>query len=121
MRNNTLSRAELSESDGEVLDVHYGDVLVRFGEILDAGVERLPRISSGSASSGLSCQHLADGDVIFADTAEDGAVGKCSELRGCSGEKIVAGLHTMACRPLFEFAYGYLGHYLNSPAFHDQL
>ena len=27
----------------------------------------------------------------------------------------------MACRPLFEFAPGYLGYYLNSPAFHEQL
>ena len=27
----------------------------------------------------------------------------------------------MACRPEFEFAPGYLGYYMNSPAFHDQL
>ncbi|MBR3385165.1 MAG: restriction endonuclease subunit S, partial [Atopobiaceae bacterium] len=34
MRNNTLSRAELSESEGRVLNVHYGDVLIKFGEVL---------------------------------------------------------------------------------------
>ena len=27
----------------------------------------------------------------------------------------------MACRPQFEFARGYLGYYLNSSSFHDQL
>jgi type I restriction enzyme S subunit len=69
----------------------------------------------------LSCPTLADGDVVIADTAEDETVGKCSELRGCDSKAIVSGLHTMACRPTFEFAPGYLGHYMNSPAFHDQL
>ena len=121
MRNNTLSRAELSDSEGSVLNVHYGDVLVRFGEVLDAEVETLPHIADDSLAASLSCPHLANGDVIIADTAEDEAVGKCSELRGCEGKEIVSGLHTMACRPLFEFAPGYLGYYLNSPAFHEQL
>ena len=121
MRNNTLSRAELSESEGRVLNVHYGDVLIKFGEVLDAENESLPHIADDSIAARLSCPHLTDGDVIFADTAEDEAVGKCSELRGCKDKEIVSGLHTMACRPQCEFAPGYLGYYLNSPAFHEQL
>ena len=121
IRNNTLSRAELSESEGSVLNVHYGDVLIKFGEVLDASIKNLPHIADDSLAARLSCPHLADGDVIFADTAEDETVGKCSELRGCGDKEIVSGLHTMACRPLFEFAPGYLGYYLNSPAFHEQL
>ena len=121
MRNNTLSRAELSEAEGTVLNVHYGDVLVRFGEILNVDAESLPRIADDSIAMRLSCQRLANGDVVIADTAEDAAVGKCSELRGCDGKQVVSGLHTMACRPLLEFAVGYLGYYLNSNAFHAQL
>ena len=121
LRNNTLSRAELSDSEGETRDVHYGDILVKFGEVIDVRRDVLPRIASDALASGLSCQPLSNGDVIIADTAEDEAVGKCSELRGCGDFPIVSGLHTMACRPEFEFAPGFLGYYMNSPAFHDQL
>lgn len=121
LRNNTLSRAELSESEGHTLNIHYGDILVKFGEVIDANRNALPRIADDGLTERLSCHSLADGDVIIADTAEDEAVGKCSELRGCGSERIVSGLHTMACRPMDEFAQGYLGYYLNSPAFHNQL
>jgi type I restriction enzyme S subunit len=121
LRNNTLSRAELSDSEGETRDVHYGDILVKFGEVIDARRDELPRIASDALAGGLSCQPLSNGDVIIADTAEDEVVGKCSELRGCGDYPIVSGLHTMACRPEFEFAPGYLGYYMNSPAFYDQL
>ena len=121
LRNNTLSRAELSDSEGETRDVHYGDILIKFGEVIDVRRDELPRIASDALAGRLSCQPLSNGDVIIADTAEDEAVGKCSELRGCSDYPIVSGLHTMACRPEFEFAPGYLGYYMNSPAFHDQL
>ena len=121
LRNNTLSRAELSESEGHTLNIHYGDILVKFGEVIDANRDALPRIADDGLTERLSCHSLADGDVIIADTAEDEAVGKCSELRGCGSERIVSGLHTIACRPMDEFAQGYLGYYLNSPAFHNQL
>ena len=121
LRNNTLSRAELSEFEGHTLNVHYGDILVKFGEVIDANRDALPRIADDGLADRLSCQSLADGDVIIADTAEDEAVGKCSELRGCRDEHIVPGLHTMACRPMLEFAPGYLGYYLNSSSFHNQL
>ena len=121
LRNNTLSRAELSGFEGRTRDVHYGDILVKFGEVIDARRDELPRIASDVRAAGLPCQPLSNGDVIIADTAEDEAVGKCSELRGCGDFPIVSGLHTMACRPDFEFAPGFLGYYMNSPAFHDQL
>lgn len=34
---------------------------------------------------------------------------------------IVAGLHTIACHPQIDIAERYLGYYLNSPAYHNQL
>lgn len=121
LRNNTLSRADLSDVEGQTSNVHYGDILVRYGEVLDVGYDSLPRIADDAMANGLACHPLADGDVVFADTAEDEAVGKCSELRGCKNKRVVSGLHTMACRPLFEFAPGYLGYYFNSVAYHNQL
>ena len=89
--------------------------------MLDADCDPLPSIVDDDLARRLACQLLTDGDVIIADTAEDEAVGKCCELRGSGNKHIVSGLHTMACRPRFEFASGYLGYYLNSTAFHDQL
>lgn len=46
---------------------------------------------------------------------------KCSELLCKDNELIVSGLHTIACRPRLNVAEKYLGYYLNSPAYHNQL
>nr|WP_325179782.1 restriction endonuclease subunit S [uncultured Oscillibacter sp.] len=121
LRNNTLSRVELSLENGVAKNVHYGDVLVKFGEILDVEKEFLPMIVDESVVAKYRSSFLQNGDIVIADTAEDEAVGKCSEIAGLSDEKVIAGLHTIPCRPLFNFASGYLGYYLNSNAYHKQL
>ena len=64
---------------------------------------------------------MQDGDIVFADTAEDETAGKCCEIRNCGSTVIISGLHTIPCRPVSKFAPGYLGYYLNSAAFHEQL
>ena len=118
MQNNTLSRAEL-DATGDVLDIHYGDVLIKYGSILDATDNTIPHIISGHEST--NYDYLQDGDIIVADTAEDKTVGKTIELLNISGRKIEAGLHTVPCRPLFPFASMYLGYYMNTPHYHKQL
>ena len=120
LQNNTLSRAELSDS-GCGYTVHYGDVLIKYGETLNATSEQLPCISSESVLSKFKASFLQDGDIIIADTAEDETVGKCTEIRKIQGKSIVSGLHTIPCRPQCKFASGYLGYYMNSGAYHDQL
>ena len=121
LKNNSLSRAELSDS-GEVKNVHYGDVLIKFGECIDTQKDRLPFILDNEISKHLyNISPLQKGDIIFADAAEDNTVGKCSEIVCKEGEAIVSGLHTIACRPKNEYAERYLGYYLNSPSFHNQL
>ena len=57
----------------------------------------------------------------MADTAEDETVGKCSEIAETQGFPILSGLHTIPLRPKQNFAPGFLGYYLNSDAYHDQL
>lgn len=121
LRNNTLSRAELSDSRGPAFDVHYGDVLIRLGSVVDLRTASLPRIGCDEVATKLNCDALRNGDVVVADTAEDLTAGKCSELQGIGKAKVFAGLHTMPLRPRREFAPGYLGHCLNSPAFRRQL
>ena len=121
LQNNTLSRADLSNGTGVAKNVHYGDVLIKFGEILDVSKVQLPMISDESVLTKYKASFLQNGDVIVADTAEDTTVGKCSEVAGLNNEIVVSGLHTIPYRPVGKFASGYLGYYLNSSAYHNQL
>ena len=121
LQNNTLSRAELSQEEGSALNVHYGDILIKYGEILDVSVAALPYIPNADLVSKFKNSILEDGDVIMADTAEDETVGKCSEVLNLQGKPTISGLHTIPCRPVMKFAPGYLGYYMNSGAYHDQL
>ena len=68
--NNTLSRAELSYDEGTVLNVHYGDVLIKYGSVLDVQKDDIPRIPYRCRED-FNGALLQDGDVIIADTAED--------------------------------------------------
>lgn len=121
LKNNSLSRAELSDS-GEVMNIHYGDVLLKYGECVDVikEVETFVKDEEVAKKLHQSCA-IKNGDVIFADAAEDNTVGKCSEVIANENDAIVSGLHTIACRPKKDFAPMYLGYYLNSNAYHDQL
>lgn len=121
LRNNTLSRAELTYEEGAIKNIHYGDILVKYGEVLDVKNEQIPNILDTTVAEKYKASFLQNGDVIFADTAEDEAVGKCSEIAGLIDETVLSGLHTIPYRPQLKFATGYLGYYLNSSIFHQQL
>lgn len=119
--NNTLSRANLNYKTGLAKNIHYGDVLIKLGEILDASNEILPFITNDDVANKLKHATLRDGDVIIADAAEDSTVGKCTELFNINEQLVLSGLHTIAVRPTLPFASKYLGYYLNSSSYHDQL
>ena len=121
LQNNTLSRAELNYESGTVKNVHYGDVLIKFGDYIDASVTELPYISDDAKADKFKNALLQDGDIVIADTAEDDTVGKCTEIQGSEGLKLLSGLHTIACRPREEYGPKFLGYYINSPAYHSQL
>ena len=121
LQNNSFSRADLSNETGVAKNVHYGDVLVKFGEVLDVSKEQLPMISDERVLIKYKASFLQNGDVIVADTAEDSTVGKCSEIAGLNNEIVLSGLHTIPYRPKEKFASGYLGYYLNSDSYHNQL
>ena len=121
LKNNTLSRADLNGDNGTARNVHYGDILIKFGDCLDGERSDLPFITDDTVLPKFAGSILREGDVIFADTAEDEAAGKCVELRKLPKEPTISGLHTIPTRPRFPFGTGYLGHYLNSDAYHRQL
>ena len=114
--NNTLSRDKLSEH-GSIGNVHYGDVLIKYGAVLSSQ-DAIPRIKP-EYESAAKCL-LQENDVIVADTAEDETVGKVVQI-GDVSFPMAGGLHTIVCRPLVRTAAGYLGYYMNSKEYHDQL
>ena len=121
LQNNTLPRADLNLESGSARNIHYGDILIKFGDCLGLGSDKLPFVDDESILSKYVNSTLRVGDVIFADTAEDESAGKCVELVKLPNDPVISGLHTIPARPKFPFGSGYLGHYLNAPAYHDQL
>ena len=118
--NNTLSRAELNYESGSVRNIHYGDILIKYGSVVDVQNDEIP-FATGKSNDDFKGALLQDGDIIIADTAEDEATGKACEIGNSQGLDVVSGLHTMVCRPRNKLALGYLGYYLNSDAYHHQL
>ncbi len=118
--NNTFSRAELSEN-GRIQNIHYGDVLIKFGEVLDVANEQLPFVAKTKKINKISELKLENGDIVFADAAEDKTVGKCTELFNIIDKIVISGLHTIPCRPQIAFATAYLGYFFNSPCYRTQL
>lgn len=119
--NNTLSRENLNNRGGAVRNIHYGDILTKFPEVLDCNEGEIPYVNELSLLSS-STQLLQDGDIVVADTAEDETVGKVIEVQNLGDSKLVAGLHTIPCRvKKGDFAPGWLGYYMNSDLFHNQI
>lgn len=122
LKSSPFTRDELNYSSGQYQNVHYGDILVRFPSVVDAKEEGLPYVSDSAEGRCSRCSLLQNGDIIIADTAEDEAVGKAIEIQGITDQKVVSGLHTMAFRPQEGlFAPGFLGYFLNSSVYHNQL
>ena len=117
---NSLSRDKLNNENGEVQDIHYGDILIKYGSVVDAHKDKIPYITNSNESDYAS-ERLADGDIIFADTAEDETAGKAIEIQNTQSNCVVAGLHTIVARPNTEFSSNYLGHCLNSASFHSKM
>lgn len=118
--NNAFTRAEMSDT-GKVKNIHYGDVLTRYGCWIDANDANIPYLQEQLDLKRVSEKcYVQTGDVIIADTAEDTTVGKALEVINIS-VPVLAGQHTLLCRPKINFAEKFLGYYLNSECYHDQL
>lgn len=118
--NNNLSRSKLNYTNGNVKNVHYGDILVKFDSILNADNPQIPYINENEIKN-YGKDLLIDGDIVIADTAEDETTGKAVEIYGTKNTAIVSGLHTIVARTKIKFASYYLGYYMNSYSYHKQL
>ncbi len=110
----------LNFNGGEVKNIHYGDILIKYPSILDVKREEIPYITDGTLEK-YESNLLKNGDLIFADAAEDETVGKAVEINGITFEKIVSGLHTIVARAKEQVAEYFLGYYINSYTYHKQL
>ena len=108
----------MSFNSGSIKNVHYGDILVKFDSILCFDNIHIPFIIDDNKIT--SKMFLKNGDIIFADAAEDHSVGKCVELTNVLGD-IVSGLHTIVYRSQIDFAQYFLGYYLNSNSYRKQI
>ena len=119
--NNSFSRDKLNYQKGVYKNIHYGDILTKYNEIVDIEEnDDIPFINDEETNN-KAFVILKDGDVIIADTAEDETVGKAVEVINAKNKKVLSGLHTIACRPNLKFANGYLGFFINSKEYHKQL
>lgn len=116
--NNTFSRDQLEENGG-VYNIHYGDILVKYGAVVDLRKDNVPRIKKDLRT--IAKNALQNGDVLMADTAEDEIVGKCCEIAGVEDNQVETGLHTFGLRPKDEYAPSFLGYAFNSSIYHNQL
>ena len=118
--NNAFTRAQMDVS-GRVKNIHYGDILTKYGAYISADSKDIPYIAKEIDLSRFSEKcYLQSGDLVIADTAEDETVGKALEVINVECP-VLAGQHTLLCRPKVRFAEKFLGYYLNAACYHDQL
>lgn len=117
---NAFTRDQMTDT-GTIQNVHYGDILTKYGACLDMANTDVPYLlETVSVRKYSESSYVREGDVIIADTAEDSTVGKCVELVNVCG-KVLSGQHTMLCRPKITFAPKFLGYYMNAECFHNQM
>lgn len=117
---NTFSRSQMNNRRGFARNIHYGDILTKYGNIL-SDLQEVPYINKDISLLKVKEEsYLQNGDIIIADTAEDLTVGKAMEVQNIDG-KILSGLHTILCRPKFKFSPRFLGYNLNSSSYRRNL
>lgn len=97
---NSFSREKLNYEEGEVKNIHYGDIHTTFNLLFDVAKEPVPFINLDEDISNIDEEnYVQNGDIVIADASEDYAdVGKSIEVVNMNDERILAGLHTFLAR-----------------------
>ncbi|WP_143473270.1 restriction endonuclease subunit S [Flavilitoribacter nigricans] len=97
---NSFSRSLLNYEEGQVKNIHYGDIHTKFKSNLDLNKEQVPYVNADVDLSKISQKNFCqEGDLIIADASEDyNDIGKAIEVRNLNGERLIAGLHTHLVR-----------------------
>jgi len=116
---NSLSRAKLNYDEGDIKNIHYGDIHTKFSSTFNVEKEEVPYINEEKTS--FKCEvddFCIEGDIVLADASEDiKDIGKAIEITNISHEKVVCGLHTIHARPKQNKLYVGFGAYLFQSSF----
>ena len=121
---NSFSRENLNYKAGIVKNIHYGDIHTKFQTLFDIKQEKVPYISTDISLQRISEDFFCkEGDIVFADASEDlNDVGKSIEIVNLSGEKVLAGLHTLLARPQKDYFHkGFNGFLFTSDNVRNQI
>lgn len=121
---NSFSRDNLNYNEGEVKNIHYGDIHTKFATLFDITKERVPFINSSISINRISREcYCLEGDVIFADASEDMKdIAKSIELINLNDEKLLSGLHTLLARQTkSKLRIGFAGHLFMSDGIKTQI
>lgn len=119
---NSCSREKLSEQ-GEVMNIHYGDIHTKFSTLFDASKEIVPFLKDKADCLKIKeDQFLQVGDLVIADASEDYKdIGKSIEIVNMENNKVVAGLHTYIARPSQPHALGFYGYMMQTNRVRKQI
>jgi len=121
---NSLSRENLNYDEGNVKNIHYGDIHTKFDSRFDITKKKVPFINSDVLISRIdSDNYCKNGDLVVADASEDYEdIAKSIEIINSNNEKILAGLHTFLARPdLQSIAIGYSGYMMQGEKIRNQI
>lgn len=105
LQTNSFSRVEMDDEKGNVKNIHYGDILTKYNDIL-RDISVVPFVNKNiDLSKFREESYLKNGDIVIADTAEDFTAGKAVEVLNVDFP-VLAGQHTFLCRPKIKFAPG---------------
>lgn len=101
LSNLSYARECLTETPQRLAYIHYGDIHTnKIAEVVSAETAMSFLLDSISISS-KEKYLLKEGDIVLVDASEDyEGVGKSIEISAIQNKKIVAGLHTIALRPI---------------------
>ncbi|MDV4043703.1 type I restriction endonuclease subunit R [Elizabethkingia anophelis] len=121
---NSLSRENLTFQNGDVKNIHYGDIHTKFRTLFDIIREEVPYITNSVSLEKVSeDNYLKVRDMIFADASEDlNDVGKSIEIINLNNQRVLSGLHTILARPqegIINLGFG--GYLFKSPKVRTQI
>ena len=121
---NSFSRDNLNYDNGEVKNVHYGDIHTKFQTLFDVTKETVPFINPEMSIDRISNDNYCQkGDLLLADASEDlNDVGKSIEIVNVDNQKLLSGLHTILARPHKNvFSIGFNGYLFKSNNIRTQI
>ena len=98
---NSFSRDMLNYKNGQVRNIHYGDILTKFQSVFCLKDEHVPLINEDIDLSKYKDENYCQiGDLVIADASEDYiGIGTLIEIKSLNKERTLAGLHTIHARP----------------------